>query len=292
MGIIIEATGASVDGSITSSIAHAVVAARNCIQLAGIQPGDIDLLINVGVYRDSNIVEPAMGALIQRELGISLDFVSGTEFKPALSFDLMNGACGLMNAVQAASASLLLGEATRALIVSSDVHPSNLRAQAFPYASVGAAMLLCGSARPGFQRVQTKSLPREPVGTEGYIALGQGTPDGRERMTIRRDPDYTDRLLEFAEESARAYARAEDIELDKAFLIASQPTPTFSADLARRLGMKAYAACQDLDGDPHTSALTLAYHKAASSGALEGQQQLLFVAAGAGLSSACAGYRP
>jgi 3-oxoacyl-[acyl-carrier-protein] synthase-3 len=245
------------------------------------------------VFRDSNIVEPAIAALVQRELGVSLDYRSNTAFQPAFSFDLMNGACGVLNAVQAGGASLLLGDAKRLLIVSSDAHPSNRTIPGFPYASVGAAMLLVASPdREGFGRLAARSAASAGApGTEAFIALGQGATDGRERITIERDADYEQRLLDFAEESARRYARSEGIELDRTMLVSSQPTPTFAAELAARLGVKGHAPCPDVGGDPHTSALTLTYHTAAAQGALRDYERLLFVAAGAGLSSMCAGYR-
>jgi 3-oxoacyl-[acyl-carrier-protein] synthase-3 len=291
MGLLIEATGVSLDPSVTSSITHAVIAGKDCISRAGTSPLDVDLLINVGVFRDSNMVEPAMAALIQRDLGVSLDYPKNAAFNPTFSFDLMNGACGVLNAVQAGGASLLLGEAKRVLIVSSDVHPSNRDNPDFPYARVGAAMLLTLSeGSQGFGRVEASLFPGL-LGTEAFVPLGRGRTDGRESITIQRDDDYARRLLDFAEDSARKYAQAEGIELEKTMLVTSQPTRTFASDLAQRLGAKAHAPLPNVEGDPHTSALTLAYHAAAEAGLLRGCERLLFVAAGAGLSSMCAEYR-
>src|SRR5262245_32160042 len=123
MGTFIKATGVSTDPSVGSSIAHAVLAAKACLAAAKVGPEQIDMLINVGVYRDKNMVEPSMAALIQKEIGIGPDVVKYPNHKPAFSFDLMNGACGLLSAVQAASAVIAAG-VEHVLIVSSDAHPS------------------------------------------------------------------------------------------------------------------------------------------------------------------------
>jgi 3-oxoacyl-[acyl-carrier-protein] synthase-3 len=47
-----------------------------------------------------------------------------------------------------------------------------------------------------------------------------------------------------------------------------------------------------VDGDPHSSALTFAYHQAVTDGRVATYPTALFVAAGAGLTVACATYRP
>ncbi|MBC7304849.1 MAG: hypothetical protein H5T78_28365, partial [Nocardia sp.] len=58
------------------SIDLAVGAARACLAGAGLGATDIDVLINIGIYRDGNVVEPSNAALIQRELGMHLDYES------------------------------------------------------------------------------------------------------------------------------------------------------------------------------------------------------------------------
>lgn len=59
----------------------------------------IDLLVNVGVYRDNNLCEPSVCALIQHQLGMCLNPEQAATGSMVFSFDLMNGACGLINAL-------------------------------------------------------------------------------------------------------------------------------------------------------------------------------------------------
>ena len=88
MGTAIASTAVSTDPAIHSSIAHASTAATECLRRAGVRPEQVDLLINAGVYRDSNMAEPAMAALIQKNVGVNLDYVEDPN--PCFSFDLMN----------------------------------------------------------------------------------------------------------------------------------------------------------------------------------------------------------
>jgi 3-oxoacyl-[acyl-carrier-protein] synthase-3 len=297
MGTAIRATAVSTDPRIHSSIEHASLAARRCIERAGVGAEQIDILINAGVYRDSNMAEPAMSALIQKEVGMSLDYIKHPAPKAGFSFDLMNGACGVLNAVQVAGAFLDSGHADYVLVVSSDAHPSD-RAEGtadFPYATVGAAMLLDRAPDPssGFGRVHTEAASEPSPGAEGYNDVAATGLDGRHLVTVRHDPDYPSRLAEFAAGTARTYAESERIDLDRTLLVTSQPSRGFVAALTRLLGVseRAAVAVKGVDGDPHTSALTLAYHQATAQGQSAGYDAMLFVAAGAGLTSACAVYR-
>jgi 3-oxoacyl-[acyl-carrier-protein] synthase-3 len=64
MGIIISAAITRTGG--VSSVGQAAEAARAALDAAGCPHEQVDALINVGVYRDANLVEPAVAALIQQ----------------------------------------------------------------------------------------------------------------------------------------------------------------------------------------------------------------------------------
>jgi 3-oxoacyl-[acyl-carrier-protein] synthase-3 len=293
----IHTTALSTDQGIRSSIAHGAAAAHECLRRSGVDPGRVDLLINTGIYRDANMVEPAMAALIQQDVGLNLDYVKNPAPTAAFSFDLMNGACGVLNAVQVGASYLDSGNAEYVLVVSGDAHPDGgAPTPDHPYATVGAAMLLARVPDPGagFGPVRTAADPGGGPGAEGYLRLDRMGTAGRRQLTVERAPSYLDRLVDFAADTARRYAAEERVDLGRALLLTSQPAPDFAARLADRLGVDpaAAVAVTGVEGDPHTSALTFAYHQAAERGLLAGRDQLLFVAAGSGLSVACAGYRP
>ncbi len=299
MGVVITATGASHATDTASSVTHAARAARIALESANAATDSVGVLINTGVYRDSNMVEPAMAALIQKEVGIGLEYA---EHDPrSFSFDLMNGACGVLDAVEVAGALLATGSTGRVLVVAGDTHPSLAGADApadFAYATAGAALLLEHVPGPdGFGTVAVE-LADGPVAVAGFGDLSTMGSTGRSKMTVERDDDAEQRLLDVAVAAGsralseyRTTAGAEDAA--GMVLIASQPTPGFRAALAEKLGVELLddGVGEHVTGDTHTATLPLAYHHAAASGRLDGIRSIVMVAAGAGPSAAAAVYR-
>ena len=288
-GYRIKATGVSLDPATGGSIAHATAAAAQCLADAGVTAAQVDLVINAGVYRDENMFEPAMAALIQKDLGICLDYAKDPDSHGAFSFDLMNGASGGLGAIQAAGAWLTSGTADYALVVTSDVHPAG-PGHDFPYAPVGAAVLLERTSGAGFGPVQTSVVEtgRTP-GVTGYFDLAEAGAHGREHIVVEQEPGHVERLIAFAAAEAARYAETHDVDLGRTLLVTSQPTAGFAAAVAKELGLAADAAVTvtGVDGDPHTSALAIAWHQAAG----HPFEQALFVAVGAGPTATCVLYR-
>ncbi|MEU7524340.1 hypothetical protein AB0A74_01240 [Saccharothrix sp. NPDC042600] len=299
--MIITATAVAAPGSERGSTRHAAAAAAACVRTAGITADDVDVLINTGIYRDANTVAPAVAALVQREIGMHLRPERDRARPAALSFDLANGACGPLNAVQVASA-LLHTRATYALVVSGDAHPS-CRAPftppqpRFPYLTAGAAMLLERVDDPevGFGPLSTATgEPDSPPIVRGYLDVSRMGRAGRHTVTVEQDPDHLPHLLDLVSRTATSYAESHGIDLDRTLVVTGHPTPLFGRRVASRLGIPATAAATatGLGGDPHTSALTIAYHHHADRVQRDGFRHVLFVTAGAGPSAACVGYRP
>ncbi|MFJ4652648.1 hypothetical protein ACIP5Y_15410 [Nocardia sp. NPDC088792] len=294
MGVRIKSTGISRDTDTFSIVELSGRAARRAMENAGVQPGQVGVLINAGIFRDSNTVEPAVSALIQKAAGIGLDYVK--EDPRSFSFDLMNAGSGVLNAVQVAQAVLATGSTEHVLIVSGDTHPSLERSAGdseFPYATAGAALLLEFTDEPdGFGRVHTVAGTGTPV-VESYVDVATMGDKGRGLMTVERDADFEDRLLAVASDAARKALADADREHATIALIASTPAPGFPERLAAELGLAADAVrTPDLSqGDPHTAALPLAYDAAVQDDSLNAFSHVLFVAAGAGPSAAAVLYR-
>ena len=81
MSAIIKGTGFCQDITIKGVIAKGTHAAKQAIEQAKVSIEDIGLFINCGLYRDDNICEPAIAALIQKELGLCLDFLKAQTTK-------------------------------------------------------------------------------------------------------------------------------------------------------------------------------------------------------------------
>ncbi|WP_067816584.1 hypothetical protein [Nocardia inohanensis] len=294
MGVRIKSTGVGRATDDFSIVELSARAARQAMERAEIRPDQVGVLINAGIFRDSNTVEPAVSALIQKAAGIGLDYEKSDP--RSFSFDLMNAGVGVLNAVQVAQSVLETGSASHVLIVSGDTHPSMRRAAAddeFPYATSGAALLLERTDEAeGFGRVHTATAPGTP-GIQSYVDVNTMGNRGRELMTVEREADAEGRLLGLAAEVARTALAEAGIDLSTTALIASTPSDAFPLELAGTLGIEAGAVFRpDLSqGDPHTAALPLAYDLAAEADSLRDYSHVLFVAAGAGPSAAAVVYR-
>ncbi len=263
----------------TSVVDLAGRAARGALARARVSASSISVLINVGVYREHNTFEPAMSALVQKEVGINLDYIADPEPAAGFSFDLMNGACGVLNAVQVGQALLETGSTERLLITAADVHPGGAadRDTGYPYADLAGALLLERSADPqaGFGPVRHYTADR-PTDVEGYLDTDTMGRHGRTTITVRREPGHAERLSEFAASAAADYAQEIGIDLDRTLVIG----PSATVDGA---GVR---------GEPHTAAPVLGYLRALDAARRDDYEQLLFVSVGAGPSAACALYRP
>ena len=131
------------NGEDDSSIDICARAAREVIEKSGIERKDVDLLINIGINRDKNIVEPAVASLIQKKARININPTRKHLARQVgtLSFDILHGSCGFIQAVQVATAFLQVGRYKYAIIVSSEVHPSGKKPLDFPFTHSGAAIL-------------------------------------------------------------------------------------------------------------------------------------------------------
>jgi len=290
MGILIESTALSTEPDLRSSIAHAGQAGRECLKAAGRSPQDVGLLINAGVFRDDNMAEPGMATIIQKEVGINLDYCAGRI--PATSFDLINSACGVLNAVQVASAFLTTKSVGRVLVVASDAHPSNEEVSDFPFLTMGAAMLLYESEEPhrGFGPIRTALADQEAPGIRAWVPRAKAA---HHKLGLEIQPDYGERALAHAAALGRSFVAAEEVDLRRTLLVTSHPTPQFSGQLAEAIGVDAenVVAWSGSAKAPHSPALIWGYHMARQHGILDRYGSLLFVGVGSGLSAACALYR-
>src|ERR1700739_84922 len=123
-----------------SALHLAVTAAKDCLPRAGCGPGGLDLVVSAGIYRDRNLGEPALAALIQDDIGATPeDPHAGAH--GTFSFDIANGACGVLTALQIVDGFLRTRSIHRALVVASDANPGHGMSEHFPFSATGAALL-------------------------------------------------------------------------------------------------------------------------------------------------------
>lgn len=201
MGTIVESVAVA-----TPSVRHprghatdlAERAGQTCLDDAGVDPHDVDLLINTGIYRERHLGEPALAALIQDDLGLNDELQPGSGRHGTFSFDVLNGACGPLTAFQLADTLLRAGTIHRALIVAEDTRPD--RRTEFPFSPAGAAALLTWSDdRPGMvgHRMQTFPADRDTfTSTLSWQPRPHhlpGRPAEHNTLTIERTPRFDER---------------------------------------------------------------------------------------------------
>lgn len=297
MGTIIKSSYASPDGP-QSSIGMAVFAVQNCLKKVGMHVQDVDVLINIGVFRDKNIVEPAMAPLIQQQLGMNLDPVQNDHIhRTTFSFDINDGECGFLTAVSVADGFLKSGAAKHALIVSGDIHPSKSDHPAFPFRSVATAILLAHSqdTKQGFSSFHFKTSGNGHIGFSANVDLSRKGDNGRESMEFITAEKYHDRLFEFTAGMMNELIMSGAIHpADIDYLVTSHHRKGFGDQIARSLRMNGSSRVIDLYegyGNSHTSALSVCYHRLVSDGLLKKSDRILFIGAGSGMSAACSLYR-
>lgn len=155
-----------------SALRLTVSAARQCLQRAGRNADDVDLLVNAGIYRDRNLGEPALAALIQEDIGANPENphagAHGT-----FSFDIANGTCGVLTALQVVDGFLRSHTIDCALVVTGDADPGHGMSEHFPFSPAGAA-LLCGwsSNGDGLSQFHWANCPDEGETFRATVGLG------------------------------------------------------------------------------------------------------------------------
>ena len=303
MGARIEAVRALTSHGLRRPTARGLAdaAARSCVASAGRDPGDVDMLINAGIYREDNMGEPALAALIQEDIGASLGQppLGG---RGTFSFDLLNGTCGVISAIQLESGLLRSGVIRLGAVVTSDVGPKLKDPGAAPFRPAGGAMLLgWDDTKAGFTDFGTETFPEYQdlfvsglVWQERHGLRVTRREAGQNQMVIDVQPGYQARLADCAEEAAHRFLRRLGMGIGDIDLLVPAPSPPgFSDALRVRLGVPgdriAYVA-EDLAG-AYTTGLIAALQAAIRSGRLGEARNTLILAAGAGITVALAVYR-
>ncbi|MGK8522945.1 hypothetical protein ACRS6B_15900 [Nocardia asteroides] len=294
MATTIVAAATNSDPDTGSYFELAARAALACVERSQVRLDEIGMLVNAGVFRDSNISEPAVAALIQKRIGLGLDYRAGRV--PAFSFDLMHGATGLLHAIVTAEAFLTTGTVRYALLVAGDAHPSTRRdAPGFPYSATGAALLLGSSpAGGGFGRLHACETTG-PVDPIAWVALSEAGAEGRSAMCVRAGADDP---VELATATVRSCLDEEDLDSGdfadgRAVLLAPVEHDRFRSRLAEALAIPAQSVVgfEPSIGDPYTAAPVHAYLNALDTGLLGTARTVIFLAADEA-SAACLAYRP
>jgi 3-oxoacyl-[acyl-carrier-protein] synthase III len=268
-----------------SALHLAVTAAKDCLDRAGCDPDELDLVVNAGIYRDRNLGEPALAALIQDDIGANPeDPHAGAH--GTFSFDIANGACGVLTGLQIVDGFLRARSVQRALVVASDADPGHGMSEHFAFSAAGAA-LLCRWTDDDFGLSRVSWVNADD--TEAFSAT-VGFADARNVLRFNQSSAMDERFAGAAAAAARACLDAQSTGLEDVDLIVAAPArPEYRAALSRLLGVPVEKIRVAGDHRMHTAALAAAFEPEAER--LPAGARVLFVAAGAGVTAGAALYR-
>jgi 3-oxoacyl-[acyl-carrier-protein] synthase-3 len=288
MGTVIDRLDVTHGGwrSRHSALHLAVAAAKTCLHRAGRASDDVDLLINAGIYRDRNMGEPALAALIQQDIGANPeDPHAGAH--GTFSFDIANGTCGVLNALQIVDGFLRSHAIERALIVAGDADPGHRMSEHFPFAPVGAA-LLCHwrEVDTGLGQIRWENFPDEGASFCATVGL----EDARNVLRFGESDSVDKEFAVAAARVARACLDESSLGLCDVDAIAAAPArPGYRAALAAELGVPVERITVAADEKTHTASLVGALDRAVRQ--VPADARVLIIAAGAGITAGAAIYR-
>lgn len=310
----------------TGAIKLADDAAQACLQNANRSASELDFLINAGVYRDNNVAEPALAAIIQEDIGANpdppLEGGHGT-----FSFDVINGACGVLTGMHILDGFLTSGAIELGIVVTSDADPErgsnwdfpfglvgaagrvSRGHSRFPFASVGGAVLLSRSEdeNKGFLRFAFATFPEFKHLLEAEVAWRErpiprvvadvipGLERGRNVLHVHEREGYAARAAECAATSARTFLRSVGLKPLDIDLLLPSPTPKgFPDAFAEAVGIPAdrVARVDESFGHIHTAGPVAALEGAMRTGQLAAARNVLFANVASGITVGLALYRP
>jgi 3-oxoacyl-[acyl-carrier-protein] synthase-3 len=282
MGTVIDRLDVTRGGWRTrhSALHLAVAAAKTCLQRAGREPDDVDLLINTGIYRDKNLAEPALAALIQQDIGANPedphDDAHGT-----FSFDISNGTCGVLTALQIIDGFLRSHTINCALVVASDANPGRGMTEHFPFSPVGAALLCDWSDDDfGLGRVHWVNIPDDGENFRATVGL----EDARNVLRFSGSAAMDEQFAAAGARVARNCLQEASLGLSDVDIIVAAPARhAYRAALATHLAVPVERITVADDESMHTASLVAALRSAAEE--LPPGARVLLIAAGAGVTA-------
>ncbi|TQC47991.1 3-oxoacyl-ACP synthase [Rhodococcus sp. WS4] len=287
MGTIIDRLDVARGGwrSRHSALHLAVSAAKTCLERAGCTPDELDLLVNAGLYRDRNLGEPALAALIQDDIGAHPEDPH-PDAHGTFSFDIANGTCGVLTGLQIVDGFLRSHAITCGLVVASDADPGHGMSDGFPFSSTGGAVLCSWADDPyGLGPVHWVNIPD---GGEAFHAT-VGQIDARNVLRFHESEYLDEKYASAGAAAVTACLHAASTTLAEVDAIVAVPArPGFRTDLAGRLGIPEERITVADDERMHTAALVAGLDQ--GDHRLPAGTRTLFVAAGAGVTAGAALY--
>ncbi|HSP39336.1 MAG TPA: 3-oxoacyl-[acyl-carrier-protein] synthase III C-terminal domain-containing protein [Frankiaceae bacterium] len=287
-----------------SALRLADTAAERCLRRGASEAAELDILINAGIYRDKNLGEPALAALIQEDIHANLGHPPGVGHG-TFSFDVGNGACGVLSALQLLRGFLSSGAGELGMVVASDASPQPwprglIPQQRFPYRAAGGAVLVGWDDKvPGLTAFRSRTFPEYASLCEGWTEwrrrprLFPSSPGGRNELRIVRRPGYEARAVDCAVDVIEDLFYEVDLSAGDVDLLVASLSADFGDALAGRIGLpegRVVNVPEQFAGS-HTAQIIAGLEQAERSGRLADSRTCLLVSAGSGITATAALYQ-
>jgi 3-oxoacyl-[acyl-carrier-protein] synthase-3 len=274
-------------------------ALTRCIEEAGREPGELDLLVNAGIYREKNLAEPALAAMIQEDIGANPGHPPREHEHGTFSFDIANGGAGVVTGFEIVDGLIASQTVELGAVVASDSDPGN--AEHFPFPAAAGAALLCSSdAGTGFLGFDSDTFPEFSALFESSLVWRPSrhvlpfSPGGENVLEMTCHDEFAFRAVDCAEVVLRRFLDTKGLGPGDVDLLVTSTFPrTFAADVARRLGIAPERLALPAEGlaGAHTAGVLASLEPALRSGKLSRARHVLFASVGAGITVAAALYR-
>ena len=261
-------------------------ACKNALDAAGRQPQDIDLIIVATSTPD--MVFPSTACILQHKLAQINEDAAG--IAGAAAFDVQAVCTGFVYALSVADAMIRAGNATRALVVGSEIFSRLLdfqdRTTCVLFGDGAGAVVLEASETPGILSTDIHANGKH-VGilcVPGHVSNGKVLGDPLLKMDGQAVFKLAVGLLEDAAHAVLTKAGVHESEID--WLIPHQANIRIIQSTAKKLKLpmdKVVLTVQD-HGNTSAASIPLALDKAVRAGQVKSQQTLMLEGVGGGFT--------
>ena len=261
-------------------------ACKNALDAAGRQPQDIDLIIVATSTPD--MVFPSTACILQHKLAQINEDAAG--IAGAAAFDVQAVCTGFVYALSVADAMIRAGNATRALVVGSEIFSRLLdfqdRTTCVLFGDGAGAVVLEASETPGILSTDIHANGKH-VGilcVPGHVSNGKVLGDPLLKMDGQAVFKLAVGLLEDAAHAVLSKAGVHESEID--WLIPHQANIRIIQSTAKKLKLpmdKVVLTVQD-HGNTSAASIPLALDKAVRAGQVKSQQTLMLEGVGGGFT--------
>lgn len=253
------------------------MAIKRCITEAGIDPSQVGILINTGVYSDNHIHEPAFAALLQGKMEMEFSQNHNGMF----SYDLHNGGGGMIMAFRILNGYLESGKIEFGLVVAGDALPDGGKPDGHNYSEqAGAVLLGKGEQGIGFTRFTQDTYPQYSKDFSSYTNY----IDGELKTIINQSDKYLDHCIICTKESVSNFLSDEQLKVNDIELIISSQSPVGYTAQIDKLYREDGVIVMDGESELYSAGMAFALESAMTSHQFSDAKRTLFVSVGAGIT--------